>query len=198
MQKYIVIGLTTLLFLAACSENDEEVGEKSQTKLDQETAEQVHSESKDSSSTDNGFEGLGEARIGDTYEQFVNAFGEDTSDTDGIGFFQNESIWMNYNDTLVYTVVLHFEATNQVERNKEEVTELIRAILPEDAQFEREESNEAEGLYMLHYTSDQLAAVFNAAAGYTNDNLDYREVRADLVPSEETENAYVGIVFSSH
>ncbi|MBM7839918.1 hypothetical protein JOC54_003198 [Alkalihalobacillus xiaoxiensis] len=70
--------------------------------------------------------------------------------------------------------------------------------MPEDAQFEREEINEAKGLYMLHYTSDQLAAVFNAADGYTNDNLDYREVRADLVPSEDNENAYVGIVFSSH
>ncbi len=105
---------------------------------------------------------------------------------------------MNYNDTLAYTVVLHFEATNQVERNKEEVIELIEDVLPEDAQFEREEINEAEGLYMLHYTSDQLAAVFNAAAGYTNENLDYREVRADLVPSEDNENTYVGIVFSSH
>ncbi len=195
--KRLFLSSLIVIVLAACSENEEGTTNDANTENDDQTAEQVESEEASTSSNEE-FIGLGEARLGDTYEEFVEAFGEDTSDTEGIGFFQNESIWINYNDTLTYTVVLHFEVTDQVDRSKEEVDDLIQAVLPEDSQFEREEMDEEEELFMLHYTSDQLEATFHTMTGHLSDRTDYREVRADLVPSEENENRFSGIVFSSN
>ncbi len=196
MKRFFLSSLIVIV-LAACSENEEGTTNDANTENDDQTAEQVES-GEASTSSNEEFIGLGEARLGDTYEEFVEAFGEDTSDTEGIGFFQNESIWINYNDTLTYTVVLHFEGTDQVDRSKEEVDDLIQAVLPEDSQFEREEMDEEEELFMLHYTSDQLEATFHTMTGHLSDRTDYREVRADLVPSEENENRFSGIVFSSN
>ena len=89
--------------------------------------------------------------------------------------------------------------TDQVERNEAETMELIEIFLPEDAQFEKEEIDEEEETRMLYYTSDQLAGIFEESSNYrTSENIDYREVKADLVPSGDNDEMYVGIVFSSH
>lgn len=76
---------------------------------------------------------------------------------------------------------------------------IVDAGSQEDAQFENEEIDKEEEKKMLHYTSDQLAGIFEESPNYrTSENIDYREVKAGLVPSEDNDEMYVGIVFSSH
>ena len=90
MKKQLLTALIAVAFLAACSENStDETGAETN-----ETTEDLVDSSKTNEASDY-YVGEGEARVGDTYETFVEAFGEDTSDTEGIGFFQNHAIWIN-------------------------------------------------------------------------------------------------------
>lgn len=105
------------------------------------------------------------AGLGDSYNDFVSAYGEDNNDEGAaIASFQDDYILSAFfEDEFAYNIGLQFEATDDYPRSMDETLESVAGLIPDDAEKESEETEDL-GDYsrvIIRYTSESLASALD-------------------------------------